>query len=177
MASPMQFGLRRFRRGCRMERLGLLATVLAAACVSGELSQEQLDEHEESLTAPPAGSKMGVIGDSMSLATHSNDMCGSGGELGSCLSSLLGAHDPAWSHASGTMSWSFPMKRGYAAGSVHNVAVDGASWSGALAQAQSLTADPAVRDVLIHLGANDVCRPSGSSYTGKLTSIGSSIDS
>jgi len=150
-----------------------IALLLTSGCVAAD----ELGEQEQAVTAPPAGTKLGVIGDSMALATHSNDMCGNSGELGSCLSNSLGAHDPAWSYASGTLPWSFPQRLGYATGYVNNAAVDGADWSDALGQARALTADGSVRDVLINLGANDVCAPTGTSYAGRLSAISTSIDS
>ncbi|HEY5928047.1 MAG TPA: hypothetical protein VIV11_40450 [Kofleriaceae bacterium] len=154
----------------------LIAALFASACMSDEPIADELVDVEQALTAPPAGTRLGVIGDSIALATHSDDMCGNSAELGSCLDNRLGVHDAAWSYASGTQSWSFPRRLGYASGYVRNAAADGAGWSAALAQAKALTADGSVRDVLINLGANDVCAPRGASYVGKLASISTSID-
>ena len=82
--------------------------------------------------------KIGLIGDSMTVATHADEMCGAGKELPSCLDDKLGLHDLAWSHAGGVPSWSIASRLGYTPTRVVNVAEDGAQWKDALGQAMRI---------------------------------------
>jgi lysophospholipase L1-like esterase len=120
--------------------------------------------------------KIGLIGDSMMVATHADDMCGAGGELPDCLDAKLGHHDFAWSHGGGDASWSIARRLGYGPSQVLNVADDRARWSDAFAQAQLIAAVPDVDTVFINMGANDICRPFGHDYVGNLAEIEAQID-
>ena len=131
------------------------------------------------LSAPAlaqSSGKIGLIGDSMTVATHADEMCGAGKELPSCLDDKLGLHDVAWSHAGGVPSWSLASRLGYSFGQVVNVAQDGAQWKDALDQAARISTDAAVDTVFINLGANDVCHSFGHDYTGDLQQIAQDID-
>jgi lysophospholipase L1-like esterase len=131
------------------------------------------------LSAPAlaqSSGKIGLIGDSMTVATNADEMCGAGKELPSCLDDKLGLHDLAWSHAGGNPSWSMASRLGYSFGQVVNVAKDGAQWKDGLEQATLISSDPAVDTVFINLGANDMCRSFGHDYTGDLKQIAQHID-
>ncbi|MBW2425517.1 MAG: hypothetical protein JRG86_14795 [Deltaproteobacteria bacterium] len=125
-------------------------------------------------TANPG--KIGLIGDSMMVATNSNQMCGSGQEVLDCFESKLGGHDLAFSHGAGDFDWSIARRLGYGEGEILNAADDGEEWKDALAQAQMITSDPDVNAIFIQLGANDVCADYGHDYSGDLGAIASDID-
>ena len=136
-----------------------------------------------STSSMPADSpewQFGVIGDSMSAATLSNDLCGSGDELMSCLRKRLDDDNTAWSFAAGSQTWSFGRRAGYDASAIHSAAVNGAKWNDALQQAQSLleneTGLAQTNQVFIGLGANDVCKEFGHLYDGDLEQIAQHID-
>jgi lysophospholipase L1-like esterase len=120
--------------------------------------------------------KIGLIGDSMTVATNADEMCGAGKELPSCLDDKLGLHDLAWSHAGSAPSWSIASRLGYTFSQAVNVAEDGAQWKDALGQAARLSSDAAVDTIFINLGANDVCQSFGHDYTGDLQVIAQHID-
>ncbi len=124
----------------------------------------------------PATRKIGIIGDSLSSATHTNDACGYGAELPDCLNNALGRHDWDWSHASGTHDWSIASRLGFPQDRIVTLADDGEEWKDALAQAQAITADPDVATIFINLGSNNVCKNLGESYIGDLDLIASHID-
>lgn len=123
-----------------------------------------------------AQSKIGLIGDSMMVATNSNQMCGSGGEVLQCFENKLGDHDLAFSHGAGDFPWSIARRLGYGDGQIINAADDGEEWKDALAQAQIITSDPDVNSVFIQLGANDVCADYGHDYSGDLVETAAEID-
>ena len=123
-----------------------------------------------------AQSKIGLIGDSMMVATHSDQMCGSGGEVLQCFEEKLGDHDLAFSHGAGAFPWSIARRLGYGDGQILNAADDGEEWKDALAQAQAITSDPDVDTVFIQLGANDVCADYGHDFTGDLAETAAEID-
>ena len=118
---------------------------------------------------------IGLIGDSMTAATHADEMCGAGNELPTCLDAKFGQHDYAWSYAGGFMSWSIAARLGYLPTQSANVAEDGARWEDALGQALRLDS-ATVETVVINLGANDVCRGFGHDYAGDLATITHHID-
>lgn len=131
------------------------------------------------LSAPAVGQssgKIGLIGDSMTVATNADEMCGAGKELPSCLDDKLGRHNLAWSHAGGDLSWSIANRLGYTFSQTVNVAKDGAQWRDALGQAAGIASDTTVNTVFINLGANDVCQNIGHDYTGDLQQIEQHID-
>jgi hypothetical protein len=131
------------------------------------------------LSAPAlaqSSGKIGLIGDSMTVATNADEMCGAGKELPSCLDDKLGRHDLAWSHAGGDPSWSIARRLGYTFSQAVNVAKDGAQWKDALGQAALISSDTGVETVFINLGANDVCQNFGHDYTGDLLQIERHID-
>lgn len=125
-------------------------------------------------TADPG--KIGLIGDSMMVGTHADQMCGSGDEVLDCLENKLGDHDLAWSHGAGDFPWSIARRLGYGDGQIVNAADDGEEWKDALAQAQFVTSDPDVETIFIQLGANDVCEDFGHDYSGDLERIADEID-
>lgn len=127
------------------------------------------------ISAPEAGDKTGFIGDSMTMATHTDDMCEDRSIIG-CIANKLGAHDPAWSHGTGSASWSLGNLLGYAPENVINAAGDGERWQDALAQASQIMAVPDVNSVIINLGANDVCQGGNHDYAGDLATIGEQVD-
>ncbi len=128
----------------------------------------------------PAAWRLGVIGDSLALATDTNDMCGSGDELLNCLRKRLGFHALAWSYAAGDKSWSMSAQAGFTPATVVSAAADGAKWKDALGQAQAVLqseTDPEqVGRVFIGLGPNDVCAESGHFYGGDLGRIAQHSD-
>lgn len=121
------------------------------------------------------GDKIGFIGDSMMVATHADQMCKNRSII-RCIEARLGKHDLAWSHGTGSASWSVANVLGYAPENVVNVAGDGDQWKDALAQAQQTMAVPDVDTVIVNLGANDVCQRTGHDYTGDLEAIGQHVD-
>lgn len=123
-----------------------------------------------------AVAKIGLIGDSMMVATHSDQMCGSGGEVLQCFENRLGDHDLAFSHGGGDQPWSIASRLGYGVDQVVNAADDGEEWKDALAQAQRITGDPEVDTVFIQLGANDVCADYGHDFEGDLEETATEID-
>ncbi len=124
--------------------------------------------------APPTG-KLGVIGDSMSSATHTSDMCGRR-DIIQCVENLGGLHSREWSHSAGHESWSIASLLGFTPDRVVDASDDGEEWKDALEQAQQVTTDPDVDTVFIGLGANDVCQPRGHDYAGDLAIAESHID-
>lgn len=120
--------------------------------------------------------KIGLIGDSMMVATNTNQMCGSGGEVLQCFENKLGDHDLAFSHGAGDFPWSIARRLGYGDGRILNAADDGEEWKDALAQAQQITSDPDVETVFIQLGANDVCADYGHDFSGDLAETAAEID-
>jgi len=133
------------------------------------------------LTATPllpaaAAGKLGLIGDSMMVATNADQMCGAGGEVLQCFENRLGDHDLAFSHGGGDFGWSIARRLGYGEGQVVNAADDGEEWKDALAQAERITADPDVDAVFIQLGANDVCADYGHDFAGDLEDTAAEID-
>ena len=124
--------------------------------------------------AVPTG-KVGVVGDSISAATHASDMCGRR-DIIDCVSDLGGRQSRAWSFAAGEASWSLASRLGYSPNRVVDVSDDGEEWKDALEQAQRVTEDPEVDTVLIGLGANDVCQARGHDYTGDIELAESHID-
>ncbi|HMB78054.1 MAG TPA: SGNH/GDSL hydrolase family protein [Kiloniellaceae bacterium] len=120
--------------------------------------------------------KIGLIGDSLMVATNSDDMCGDGGEIPKCFDRKFGRHDVDWSHGGGDQSWSIARRLGYGPAQVVDAADDGERWKDALAQALRVTADPAVDSVFIGMGGNDVCRDYGHDYGGDLAEIENHID-
>lgn len=120
--------------------------------------------------------KIGLMGDSLMVATNADQMCGSGKELPTCLKAKLGQHDVLWSHGGGDHPWSIAHRLGYRSEQVVNAARDGERWKDALLQAERITTDPEVDTVLIHLGANDVCAPFGHDYAGDLAAIERHVD-
>jgi lysophospholipase L1-like esterase len=139
------------------------AMMLVGAALSDNASAQSLSNGTER--------KIGLIGDSMMVATHADDMCGAGGELPDCLDARLGKRDVDWSHGGGDAGWSFARRLGYGPSEVLNVADDGARWSDAFAQAQAIAAVPGVDAVFINMGANDVCRRFGHDYEGNLAEV------
>ena len=125
-------------------------------------------------TEPEA--KIGLIGDSLMVATHGDDMCGGGGELTGCIDRKLGRQDLDWSHGGGAPSWSIARRLGYDPAQVINAADDGEAWKDSLTQAQRITADPEVDAVFINMGGNDVCQDFGHGYGGDLAEIEGHID-
>jgi lysophospholipase L1-like esterase len=125
--------------------------------------------------AEPAG-KIGLIGDSLMVATNTDDMCGGGGELPQCIDRKFGRHDLDWSHGGGKHSWSIARRLGYGPARVINAADDGEKWKDALKQAQQITQDPTVDAVFINMGGNDVCQDLGHDYDGDLPEIEAHID-
>ena len=123
-----------------------------------------------------AQSKIGLIGDSMMVATNSDQMCGSGGEVLQCFENKLGDHDLAFSHGAGDLPWSIARRLGYGDGQIINAADDGDEWKDALAQAQFITGYPDVNTVFIQLGANDVCADYGHDFAGDLEDAATEID-
>ena len=119
--------------------------------------------------------KIGFIGDSLTLATHTNHMCENRSIL-ACLENRLGVHDLQWSHGSGDKPWSLATLLGYTPEEIVNAAVDGAKWQDAFAQAQRVTTDRNVDTVVINMGSNDVCATVGHDYTGDLIEIAGHID-
>jgi len=115
--------------------------------------------------------RFGVIGDSLAQGAHVNDSCQhydifdcldpAGGDLG-----RMGGHEPSWTLAAGTQSWSIPTRLGYSPSQVINESWDGAEWDDAYAQAQNIVAAGGanVKFVLIHMGHNDVCIGANQSY-------------
>jgi hypothetical protein len=122
----------------------------------------------------PAG-KIGIIGDSMSAATHAEDLCGRR-DIVECVEDLGGGHDRAWSHSAGQESWSIASLLGFSPDRVVDVSDDGEEWKDALDQALRITADPEVDTVFIGLGANDACQPRGHDFTGNLEVAEAHID-
>ena len=120
--------------------------------------------------------KIGLIGDSLTVATNSDDMCGSGGELPKCIDKRFGGHDLAWSHAGGEASWSIARRLGYNPEQVINAAGDGEEWKDALRQARQITELPGLETVFINMGGNDVCQDFGHNYDGDLEEIEAHID-
>jgi hypothetical protein len=94
--------------------------------------------------------KLGVIGDSLSLATDADDQCSDAFE---CLENF--GEDSRYSFSAGIQPWSLGPRLG--ATDVVSAAADGAEWADALEQAQSVMATPGVTDVVVALGGNDVC--------------------
>ncbi|MCA9504635.1 MAG: hypothetical protein KC616_16215 [Myxococcales bacterium] len=123
-----------------------------------------------------AQSRIGLIGDSMMVATNTDQMCGSGGEVLTCFEQKLGGHDLAFSHGGGAFPWSIAGRLGYGEGEILNAADDGEEWKDALAQAQRVTADPAIDTVFIQLGANDVCADYGHDFSNDLAETAAEID-
>jgi lysophospholipase L1-like esterase len=123
-----------------------------------------------------AQSKIGLIGDSMMVATNSDQMCGKGGEVLQCFENKLGNHDFAFSHGAGDFPWSIARRLGYGDGEILNAADDGEEWKDALEQAQVITSDPDVNTVFIQLGANDVCADYGHDFAGDLAETAAEID-
>ncbi|MBK7948248.1 MAG: hypothetical protein IPK00_05805 [Deltaproteobacteria bacterium] len=117
-----------------------------------------------------------MIGDSMMVATNSNQMCGSGGEVLECFEDSLGDHDLAFSHGAGDFPWSIARRLGYGDGQIFNAADDGEEWKDALAQAQRITSEPEVETVFIQLGANDVCADYGHDFSDDLAETAAEID-
>ena len=131
----------------------------------------------DSLTirAPGPGDKAGFMGDSITMATHTDDMCEDRSTIG-CITAKLGEHDPGWSHGTGSASWSLGNILGYAPENVINAAGDGERWKDALAQARQIMAIPDVNTVIINLGAIDVCQGVNHDYTGDLVTVGQQVD-
>jgi lysophospholipase L1-like esterase len=146
--------------------LGLALAVTSFAIFGGQ---------GQSVGAEPAG-KIGLIGDSLMVATNTNDMCGGGGELPKCIDQKFGRHDLAWSHGGGGHAWSIARRLGYAPAQVINAADDGERWNDALEQAQHITEVPGVDAIFINMGGNDVCQAFGHDYGGDLAKIESDID-
>jgi lysophospholipase L1-like esterase len=144
--------------------LGFATAMMLAGTAFSEFASAQSLSNEN-------GRKIGLIGDSMMVATHADDMCGAGGELPDCLDARLGKRDVDWSHGGGDAGWSFARRLGYGPSEVLNVADDGARWSDAFAQAQAIVAVPGVDAVFINMGANDVCRRFGHDYIGNLAEV------
>ncbi|MEZ4333979.1 MAG: hypothetical protein R3F35_19675 [Myxococcota bacterium] len=126
--------------------------------------------------AASAASKIGLIGDSMMVATNADQMCGSGGEVLQCFERKLGEHDLGFSHGGGAFPWSIAGRLGFGPEQIVNAADDGEEWKDALAQAQRVTADPDVDTVFIQLGANDVCADYGHDFAGDLEQTAIEID-
>ena len=128
----------------------------------------------------PLAWRFGVIGDSIATATHSNDMCGSGGELMNCLRNILGQQDSVWSYAAGDKPWTLGMQAGYTPAATISAADDGAEWKDALEQAQAVfqteTGLEQFNRIFIGLGSNDVCAESGHFYGGDLDAIAQHVD-
>lgn len=144
--------------------------------VLGDLDGNAQDKAPVLLNETSTTRKFGVIGDSISSATHTNDACGYGTELPDCLSNALGRHDWNWSHASGIHTWSIASRLGFSQDRIITLADDGEEWKDALVQAQAITADSDVATVYINLGNNNVCKNLGESYVGDLEIIASHID-
>lgn len=100
---------------------------------------------------PALAGVLGVIGDSISVAADADDVCDDAFE---CLENL--GDDTDYSFSAGVQPWSLGPRLG-ATGLV-SAAASGARWDDALGQAQTLVARPGMTDVVIALGANDVCR-------------------
>lgn len=119
--------------------------------------------------------KLGIIGDSMSQATHTHDDCSDPYlDPYDCLEERLGHHDHAYSYTAGTQPWSFRTLLGYSA--VVDASKDGDRWAEALGQAMTVIADPEVVDVVVALGHNDVCQGVDHDYAGDLLQIEGYID-
>jgi hypothetical protein len=146
--------------------MGLVFAVASLAILAGS---------GQSVGAEPTG-KIGLIGDSLMVATNTDDMCGGGGELPKCFDQKFGRHDLAWSHGGGGHAWSIARRLGYSPAQVINAADDGEQWKDALKQAQGITEVPGVDAVFINMGGNDVCQAFGHDYGGDLAKIEQYID-
>jgi len=122
-----------------------------------------------------AAGKIGIIGDSMAAGTHSLDACGSR-DIVDCVEERGGYQDRGWSYARGLHQWSLASRLGFAQTQVVDAADDGEEWKDAYDQASRVLSDPAVDTVLIGLGANDICQPSGHDYAGDLERVSGHID-
>ncbi|MFK7897938.1 MAG: hypothetical protein AB8G23_19045 [Myxococcota bacterium] len=123
-----------------------------------------------------AQNKIGLLGDSMMVATNTDQMCGAGGEVLQCFENRLGDHDLSFSHGGGDYPWSIARRLGFGDGEIVNVADDGEEWKDALEQAQDITADPDINTVFIQLGANDVCADYGHDFSNDLAETAAEID-
>ena len=104
--------------------------------------------------------KLGIIGDSIALATHADDDC-RGLDVYECLEEKLQKPDPAYSFAGGDQPWSLRTLLDFAG--VVDASRNGARWRDAPQQALEVMLDAEVRAVIVLMGSNDVCRPLGRS--------------
>ena len=144
------------------KRLPLCAGLLGAAFVVTPL-------------AASAAGKIGIIGDSMAAGTHSLDSCGSL-DIVECVEERGGYQDRAWSYARGEHAWPLAARLGFTPAQVVDAADDGEEWKDAYDQAAQVLSDPALDTVMIGLGANDICQPSGHDYAGDLERVAGHID-
>ena len=101
-------------------------------------------------TSSALAGALGVIGDSISVATNADDQCDDAFE---CVENL--GEDSRYSFSVGIQPWSLGIRMG--ATRVISAAANGAEWDDALTQAQQVLAAADVSDVVIALGGNDVC--------------------
>ena len=106
--------------------------------------------------AEAAVGKLGIIGDSISQATHADDDCGAL-DTYECLEVKLDRPDPGYSFAGGDQSWSLRNVLGH--DGLVDASRNGAKWRDAPQQARDIMLDADVRAVLVHMGSNDVCHP------------------